>query len=73
MPSLVLEVLKITAGCRAGAMCPSAGYMGRQELNIEQFVNPPEVQAAQKKGGSNSREKEGEVLCLKKYKINKTL
>lgn len=45
--------------------------MGRQELNIDQFVNPPGVQAARREGGSNSREKEGEALCLKK--INKTL
>lgn len=52
-------------------MCPSAGYMGTQELNIDWFVNPPEVQAARREGGSSSREKEGEALCLKK--INKTL
>ena len=63
-------MLKITPGCRAGAICP-AGYMGRQELNIDQFVNPPEVQAARREGGSNSREKKGEALCLKK--LNKTL
>ena len=65
----ILEVLKITPGCRAGAMCLSVGYMGRQVLNIGELVNPPEVQTARREGQRNSREKEGWELCskLKKY------
>lgn len=51
-------------------MCPSARYMGRQELNIDLFVNPLEVQTARREGESKSLEKEGEALCLKKDKQN---
>lgn len=60
----ILEKLKIAASCRAGAMCPSAEYMGMQKLNIDQFVNPLEVQAARRKSGSKRHEKEGEAHCL---------
>jgi len=49
-------------------MCPSAGYTGRQELNIAQFINPPGVQAARREGESNSHEKEGDAALFKKCK-----
>lgn len=45
-------------------MCPSAEYMGMQKLNIDQSVNPLEVQAARRKSGSKRHEKEGEAHCL---------
>lgn len=65
MPLPFLEVLKITSGCRAGAMCLSAGYTGRQELNLDKFDNSLELQTARGAGESNSCDKEGHAFCSK--------